>query len=454
MRRGAASLTLRLVLAGLAAVAAALVAASLGLSLLFERHAERGLAAELSATVESIVGQVDREADGGLTLIRPPFDPRFEQPFSGHYWQLRQEGGAILLRSRSLWDEELELPDDQLADDQLHSHRIPGPVGQRLLAVERQVQLPARLDGLRLRVVVARDVREIAEAGDAFDADVRPFLLLIGLLLLAAGVAQLAVGLAPLRRVRDRLAAIRAGAERRMGPGLPAEVLPLARELDAVLERREQDIARAEAEAADLAHGLKTPLQVLFGEVERRRAAGDDETASAIEDAATTMRRHVEQALRRARLSHGTPVAETPLLPVAESVLRVLRRTPHGAALDWRLEIPPELGAAIPGDAFAEALGPVAENAARFARHQVRVAGRAEGGWAVVTVSDDGPGIPADKTAIALRRGGRLDEAPGQGLGLSIARDMLESHGGGLEFLSTGPGEMTVALRLPKLTGR
>lgn len=449
LRGALGSLRLRLVLAGLVALAAALAAASIGLTVLFERHAERRLVRELSETVESIAGQLDRGPNGEFLLTRPPFDPGFERPLSGHYWQVQHDRGTVLLRSRSLWDEVLDLPHDDLSQGQDHTHRIQGPGGQALLAVERQVQLPDRLGGQKLRVVSARDAREITDASHDFNADIRPFLLLIGLLLLAAGVGQLAVGLAPLRAVRERLGAIRSGRERRMGQGFPEEIQPLALELDALLARREHDIATAEAEAADLAHGLKTPLQVLFGEVGRLRAAGDAATAATLEDVSLAMRRHVERALQRARHAGGAPDTVTPLRPVAASVLRVLRRTPDGARLRWLLEVPPELAAAIPPDALADALGPLAENAARFARQQVRVHGRADGPWALLAVEDDGPGIAPEHHAAVLRRGGRLDESPGQGLGLSIARDILEAHGGALELPCTADGAMTVLLRLP-----
>lgn len=448
MRGG--SLRLRLLLAGLVSLMVALGAALLGLAWLFERHAERQLVAELSAVIDSIAGRLDRTEDGVWSVAPPPNDPRYEQPLSGLYWQVSGADGQPLLRSRSLWDEALPLPDDDLPEGARHEHRIAGPGGRTLLAVEQRVVLPPRLGAAAIRVIAARDVEELARARRGFTRDLVPFLVLIGLLLLAAQAAQLAVGLSPLKEVRRRLAAIRSGRADRMGAGFPDEIRPLAEEVDALLEQRARAVAAAEARAADLAHGLKTPLQLLFGEAGRLAAAGQAESAALLTEAGTAMHRHVERELLRARSSARQGEGRALVLPVAERLLRVLRRTPDGERLDWQLDIPADLAAAIHPDDLAEALGALAENAARFAAQAVRLSARRHGAGVRIEVRDDGPGIaPADHAA-ALRRGGRLDEGgTGSGLGLAIAREIAEAWGGGLELGPTGPGAMTVALVLP-----
>ena len=128
-----------------------------------------------------------------------------------------------------------------------------------------------------MRVVVARDTADLSELTRNFSADFAPFLAVIALLLIGAFGAQVAVGLAPLKAVRGRLAAIRSGSAERLGTGLPEEVGPLAGEIDALLDARDKQVSLARARAADLAHGLKTPLQVLAGGVERLKTKGDHE---------------------------------------------------------------------------------------------------------------------------------------------------------------------------------
>ena len=112
-----------------------------GLTLLFERHVERRVDAELGVFLDQIVAGLDQAADGSLVLTREPTDPRFEEPLSGLYWQVR--AGAAALASRSLWDATLALPPDELPDKAVHHHRIPGPGGTALIVLERSVTASA-----------------------------------------------------------------------------------------------------------------------------------------------------------------------------------------------------------------------------------------------------------------------------------------------------------------------
>ena len=110
------SLRLRLLLLGALSVALALIASTIGLVFLFERHVERRVDAELNAYLNQLIAGLDRDADGGIAS-RSPADPRFERPLSGLYWQVLIEPTATVLRSRSLWDSELTLAPDALPKD-------------------------------------------------------------------------------------------------------------------------------------------------------------------------------------------------------------------------------------------------------------------------------------------------------------------------------------------------
>ena len=84
-----------------------------------------------------------------------------------------------------------------------------------------------------------------------------------------------------------------------------------------------ESTARARGRAADLAHGLKTPLAALAGDVRRLRDGGQTEIACSIEASGETMRRHVERELARARMHRGHPVLAAD----------ILKRTDKGASL-------------------------------------------------------------------------------------------------------------------------
>jgi len=299
MNRG--SLRLRLLLAGVVSVFAALTLSTIGLKVLFERHVERRVEAELGVYLDQIIAGLDRHADGTFAISRAPADPRFDKPLSGLYWQIRTD--KAILRSRSLWDEVLTLPADELADGAAHRHRIEGPKGSPLIALERSVALPARMSDGAVRAVVAVEASTVASAVHAFATDLLPYVAVIAGFLIVASYAQVAIGLRPLTAVRHRLASIGEGKARRLGEAFPDEILPLAAEVDALLEARDRQIEMARARAGDLAHGLKTPLQVLVGDVERLRKKGETDIADEIDHVATAMRRHVDRELARARIA-------------------------------------------------------------------------------------------------------------------------------------------------------
>ncbi|MCB1494868.1 MAG: HAMP domain-containing histidine kinase [Bauldia sp.] len=445
MNRG--SLRLRLLLAGTVSILVALALSAIGLPVLFERHVERRVVAELGLYLDRIVAGLDIGPNGRLAEADRRSDPRFERPLSGLYWQMQV--GDTLLRSRSLWDETLVLPEDELAGGERHQHDIPGPAGTELLALERNVTLPERLGGGTLRAAVAIDSAELRSATRAFAVDLFPYLAVIALFLILATYAQVTVGLRPLATVQRRLAAIRGGEARRLGKAFPNEIQPLAAEVDALLDAREAQVDRARARASDLAHGLKTPLQVLSGDVDRLREKGEAAIAGEIEEVAATMRRHVDRELARARTAAGTPDARADVAEVTRRVLAVITRTPNGARLDWTPDIPPGTTARIDADDLAEALGNLVENAARHARTAVAIGAEHKGDLTVITIADDGPGIPEERLGEALARGTRLDRmGDGAGLGLAIVRDIAEAWSGRFT-LRNGENGLEAELALP-----
>ncbi len=449
MRQG--SLRLRLLAAGAASIVLALTLAGLGLLLLFERHVERRMAAELGSHVTQLVGNLVRAEGARLEVGTPPAEPRFLQPLSGLYWQVIEEGAGTVLRSRSLWDVELPLPSDMPAAGELHQHTIPGPGGASLLAVERRIALPASLGGGTIRAAVALDRAEVHAAGLAFATDLVPSLALLAAFLIAAAWVQVGVGLRPLDAIRRRLAQVRSGKSDRLGAAFPDEVRPLAAEVDHLLDEQEKAIARARARAADLAHGLKTPLTVLSADAEELRTRGDNRLADEIETVIAGMRRHVERELVRARTGIRVRSGPSqPVRPVAEQVAGVLRRTPYGQKLIWEIDAADTLRVQMDAQDLAEILGNLAENAATWAAGTVRIEGRSDGSTIMLQVDDDGPGVPEDQIDTVLARGGRLDQTrPGTGLGLAIVGDLVEANGGSLSLRRSPLGGLLAEVRLP-----
>ena len=437
------SLRVRLALAGALAIGLALAAAVLGLMVLFERHVTRRVDAELNVHLTQLIAGLDRAAEPGssIALLRRPAEPRFDRPLSGLYWQIVIEPEGRVLRSRSLWDFELALAPDHLADGALHSHRLPGSGGARLYVIERRAALSERLGDVGVRVAVAIDEADLDRATRDFATELLPMAALLAGLLLLAGWLQVTIGLKPLGSLRDQLAEVRSGRARRLGTAFPDEVRPLARQVDDLLEAREAELEKARHRAGDLAHGLKTPLQVLIGEAGRLSERGETKSARQILSLAEAMQRHLDRELKRARMAPVSASTMADVAVVVGRVVDVVQRTPDGARLAWQVDGGAGLMARIDTDDLAEALGNLIENAARHARHRVVVSASAAGEMIEISVVDDGTGLDEDQLARAVERGTRLDESTaGSGLGLAIVREIAAHAGGELVLESTHPG--------------
>ncbi|WP_294541393.1 HAMP domain-containing sensor histidine kinase [uncultured Rhodoblastus sp.] len=443
------SLRLRLALAGALAITVALAFSGAGLTLLFERHVYRTLSDDLDVDLRQIVGGLDIDPGGAIALVRPPPDPRFNEPLSGLYWQIDTPSG--LLRSRSLWDFALAPPSDRLSEGQTHYHQIAGPGGKLLLVAERRVEFSARGRRQTARVFVASDLTRLRRARDAFLADLVPGLVLLALVLALATWLQLSLGLRPLIRLRREVADAISGGRQRLSLDAPDEVLPLVREVNALLDAQEKELERARGRAADLAHGLKTPLAALAGDARRLREGGDGEVAGSLEEIGESMRRHVERELARARVQgpatrRGLPA--TPLREIVEALIRTLSRTNRGEEISFENEIAGAAVAPIERMDLTELLGNLLDNAARHASTRVRVSCADDAGRPVIAIEDDGPGLDPDHEALVRQRGGRLDHGGGAGLGLALAQDILDAYGWNMAFSRSPLGGLRVSLRV------
>lgn len=443
------SLRLRLLALAFATIAAALAVSGLGLYLLFEDHVERRVDAELDVHLNQLAGSITVTADGAIEVVPPPADPRFTQPLGGLYWQIRDAASGEELRSRSLWDEALALPRDELGETGVHRHVLPGPAGQRVIVRERAIAYP-EADGTgrrALRIAVAIDAAEVAAAARAFAVALVPSLAVLGAALLLAAWLQVRIGLRPLEAIRGEIGAVRSGATRRLGAGFPAEVMPLAREVDQLLDEQDRALERARTGAADLAHGLKTPLTVLGADARRLRERGEDEIATRIEELVEAMRRHIDRALARARL-HPTGRAATEIAPLVERLIALVRKSPRGETLAWESRLEPGLRAAIDRDDLAELVGNLLDNAVRWSRGRVRVSSAQAAGGIRMVIEDDGPGIPPEARAAVTGRGiGNTGD--GTGLGLAIVSDILDASGGRLELAESDLGGLRATVEVP-----
>jgi signal transduction histidine kinase len=269
---------------------------------------------------------------------------------------------------------------------------------------------------------------------------------------MGAGLMTVTRGISPLDRLRSKLKSVREGRDRRLEGTYPAEVQPLVSDLNALLDDREQSIARAQAKAGDLAHGLKTPLAVLAQEADRAAKEGHQDLAAALEQQIERMRRQIDYHLAHARAaaSSANHSAQTSVIASVEGLSRTLSRLHADRALAIDVRVSPEHSFRGQREDLDEMLGNLLDNACKWARSRVIVDSSRNDGVVMITVDDDGPGLEHSMRDHVLQRGVRADEAaPGSGFGLAIVRDLAELYGGSISLDSAPSGGLRARLRLP-----
>jgi signal transduction histidine kinase len=432
------SLRFRLLAGAAAAIFSALAVAWLAMGFLFEAHIERTIEANLIQHGRDLVAGLTRDPSGALIVDPAPFDPRFDRPSSGLYWQIRQ--GDAVLRSRSLWDATMA-PNEAVNASDWTTGDVSGPFGQKLVFVARQVFLGQGSEPIL--IMLGADHAAVTAARATFARDLALFLVVLWAALAAAAWAQVRLGLKPLDDVRAALADMQGHASARLRQGgYPTEAAPLAQAINALADARQRDLEQAKRRAADLAHSLKTPLAAMAAQSRRARAAGASDAADGMDRAIEAARSAVERELTRARLAAEENGARVEAGPIIERLFAVVERTEGGARLDFEGDL---AGVVLPVSeaALMEIVGPLLENAARFARTRVRVSGDSS----TLIIDDDGPGLTEEQMSQAWERGRRLDQNDqGHGLGLAIAKDAAELSGGQIRLSASPLGGLRAEL--------
>jgi len=260
--------------------------------------------------------------------------------------------------------------------------------------------------------------------------------------------------------------ALRAGAEEITGgtregrlpvPESRDEIHRLALTLNGMLHRLESARVRQRAFVADAAHELRSPLTNMRTELEVAQRLPDTDWPALSHDLLTDvdrLSRLVDDLLLLARSDDGGGRAiSVPFRSVDLGALVGVVTDRYPSVRYVRPAVPMEVTGEP--DALGRVVANLLDNAVRHAKSEVQVTVSAGGTHRVITVTDDGPGIPEADRERVFDRFTRLDDARardagGSGLGLAIVRELARRHGGTVTLSDAQPG-LRVDVRLPAL---
>ncbi|MBB5754333.1 ATP-binding protein [Prosthecomicrobium pneumaticum] len=447
------SLAARLTAGATLWTAVALVVAGVILTSLYRQTVERAFDERLAVYLKTLVGTLAQQEPGRLGDPGNLGEQRFELVYSGWYWQVERVGGPVVLASESLFTDTLDMTRAQNIErnEGVVSATLAGPSGQSLRVLERMIIFDAQN---RFEVIVAGDAGELAEEIASFRTSVVLTLAAFGAGLILSTAIQVRWGLRPLDRVRRGLADLRSGKEHHIEGPFPAEIEPLAKELNALLDSNREVIERARTHVGNLAHALKTPLSVITNEA--RATSGP--LAQKVAEQAEIMRMQINHHLDRARIAARAQVigALTEVEPVIARLGRAMNRIYAERGVTVTIEI--DKGVKFRGEQqdLEEMAGNLVDNACKWAMTTVSVKAALLGAEGdperalVLWVDDDGPGLTSEQATEVMRRGKRLDESkPGSGLGLSIVAELAQLYRGGFRLDRAPLGGLRAELKLP-----
>ncbi|WP_150787491.1 ATP-binding protein [Pseudomonas fluorescens] len=272
------------------------------------------------------------------------------------------------------------------------------------------------------------------------------------LVLLALLWIGLTWGLQALRRLSQELDEIESGTRDSLSEQHPSELLRLTGSLNRLLHGEREQRSRYRDSLDDLAHSLKTPLTVLQGVSEDMALRpADRDQAWVLQTQIERMSQQIGYQLQRASLrKSGLVRHQVRLRPVLQSLCDTLDKVYRDKQVRVTIDVSEPCYVPIEQGALLEMLGNLLENAYRLCLGEVRISACEILDGIELCVEDDGPGVPPDQRARILQRGERLDrQHPGQGIGLAVVKDIIESYSAKLTLDDSPLGGAAFRIQIP-----
>ncbi|AVD86664.1 ATP-binding protein [Pseudomonas sp. SWI44] len=444
------SLRVRLMLAAallaLLFMLALLPALQKAFSLALQESIEQRLASDVTTLISAA-----RIEHGQLQMPTLLPDERYNLPYTGLLGYIFDRSGQLVWRSRATADQNINYQPRYDGRGNEFA-RIRQRDGEEFFVYDVEIKLLGG-QSAAYSIVALQSVREYQHTLDGLREKLylgfgAALLALLGLLW-----AGLTWGLRSLRRLSHELDEVEAGTRDGLSAEHPRELLRLTGSLNRLLRSEREQRQRYRDSLGDLAHSLKTPLAVLQGVGESLgQGSGEREQGRVLQSQIERMSQQIDYQLQRASLRKSGLVRHKVLLrPVLDSLCSTLDKVYRDKRVHVDLDLAEQAFVPMEQGALLELLGNLLENAYRLCLGNVRVSLREAPGQLVLCVEDDGPGVPADQHQRILQRGERLDrQHPGQGIGLAVAKDIIDSYDAqlSLEASALGGAAFLIIFRL------
>jgi len=256
------------------------------------------------------------------------------------------------------------------------------------------------------------------------------------------------ISLKPLKNAQEQIESVREGDKSKVDGDFPKELEPLTSSINSLLEVESLQKRRYRDSLGNLAHSLKTPLAVMKSELQQLVQSESREQLSKQVERVDDI---VKYQLNRSVISAGQTMRRKSLIePEVYKIIDALNKV-H-ASKDLKIEAELESDASFPGEPgdLMELVGNLSDNACKWAASKVLISVEEQFSELFISVDDDGPGIPEAKRELILSRGKRLDQqAEGQGLGLSIVMDIINTYRGKIHISDSELGGARFKISIP-----
>jgi two-component system sensor histidine kinase PhoQ len=423
------------------------------LNFVFRDLADRSLRELLDVQVLALISASDVDAGGGISAPAALLDARYMNPGSGLYAQIRDSRGTVLWRSPSAVGTGISFGPSVAQGERRYatvSTASSGDLATLSAGFHWEVEKQASNDYV---FSVAASLAPSRAQLTRFRTQLFIWFGSLAALLLISLAVLLRRVLAPLRRLAREVHAVEAGGLAALGTGYPAELAGVTQAVNALLHSERTRLERYRNMLGNLAHSLKTPIAVMRSVLEEspRTEPQDRIIGQQVE----RMDEIVQHQLKRAVASGGATLGQAPVdvLPVLTELRVALLRVYGAKDIAIRIECDPATQFLGDRGDLLELLGNIADNACKYCKATVRMAARIAGdarSRLLLCIEDDGPGVPEAARTRILERGVRADETTaGQGLGLSMARDIAAQYEGQLAVTQSPLGGAQIDVELP-----